>query len=357
MSQNDTAIFAKTAHRPALLRRTLLTAAGAGAALAAFAPRARAATETIAVRLDWTPWGEQAAYHLAKEKGWYARHGLDVQIQDGNGSTSTVQIVANDSSLDAGVAALSSMMIGRDKGEPLKAIAVYARNSDIGLMVPKDSPIRKVADLRGKKLGYTASSLEGPFLDSFLATGGLTRADCSVFNLDGGAKLGAYLAGRLDGAFSSIPFFLPAVQAKRASRAILFGDVGLHFPSYGLFATDSKITARGPALKRFVSISSGAWAYIANGHEQEGVAAIRKARPQGKLSDAVMLDQIKTFLTFFPTPATKGQPIGWQAPQDWDAAVKTMADAKLIKAGDPASGFYTDALFDTVLYHAVAGAK
>ena len=357
MSRNPTGSGCQGRAAAAPGRRAVMALAGAAIGVAALpAGRARAAApDVVRLQLDWTPWGEQAAFHLARAKGWYASAGLDVHVQDGNGSTSTVQIVANDSDIDVGAAALSSMMIGRDKGEDLRAVATYARNSDIGLMVPNDSPIRKVSDLRGKRLGYTASSLEGPFLSAFLATGGLTRSDCHLFNLDGGAKLGAYLAGRLDGAFSSIPFFLPVVATKRASRAILFADVGLRFPSYGLFATDRRIAQRKEVLTRFVSVSDGAWAYIADGHAEEGVRAILHERPQAKIPAAVMHDQVKTYLTFFPTPATRGKPVGWQAAADWDAAVRTMAQAKLIKPGDPAASFYTNALLDPALYRRVAG--
>ncbi|HEX7390787.1 MAG TPA: ABC transporter substrate-binding protein [Acidiphilium sp.] len=333
----------------------MLVGTGAALGLGLLPPFARAAgTETVTLRLDWTPWGEQAAYHLAKVKGWYKQAGLDVHIQDGNGSTSTVQIVANDGDVDVGDAALSSMMVGRGKGEDIKAVACYARNGDAGLLIPKDSPIKSVADLRGKKLGYTASSLEGPFLNMFLAKGGLKPGDCDLVNLNGGAKIAAYVTGRLDGAFSAVGFFLPVVNEKRPSRALLFGDVGLRVPSYGLFATGKKIADRNDALKRLVSVSSGAWAYIAAGHEAEGVAAIRHERPRAPLSDAIMLAQIKLFLSFFNTPATRGRPVGWMAGSDWAAAVETMTDVKMIKPGTNPDSFYTNALLDDALYGKVA---
>ncbi|MGH7052184.1 MAG: ABC transporter substrate-binding protein [Acetobacteraceae bacterium] len=339
-------------------RRRIL--AGAGTALGlAFLPRLgrASALEKVTLRLDWTPWGEQAAYHLAKSKGWYEEAGVDVRIEDGYGSTSTVQIVANDSAVDVGDAALSSMMVDRNKGEPLKAMATYERNTDLGVMVPNDGGIKTVQDLRGKRIGYTASSLEGPFVDTFLAKGGLSRNDCHLFNMSGGAKLGAYIAGRLDGAFSAVTFFLPAVAPRRPSHAVLAKNVGITFPSYGLFATEHKIATRRDALTRLVSVSSGAWAYIADGHEAEGAAAIRRERPQAKLSDSVMLNQIKMFLTFFPTPATTGKPVGWQALADWAAAARTLAEVKLLPPDSDPKQFYTNALLDEAIYRKVASGR
>jgi len=341
----------------ARLRRRPLLLGALAAPFVLRAGHARAADAVpLTVRLDWTPWGAHAAIHLAYVKGWYRDAGLDVTIQDGNGTNQTVQILGGGTG-DIGHAALSSMMIARDKGFDLRAIACYCRNSDIGVMVPLDSNIHTIADLRGKKIGHTASSLETPFLGDFLKAGGLTPADVDMVNLDGAAKLAAYLSGKLDGAFSSIPFFVPAVQPKRPSRAILLADAGLHLPSYGLFARDASIADKKDALTRFVSITDGAWAYISAGHQQEAVDAIRKDRPNATLSPSVMLGQINSFLTFFPTPASKDKPIGWMAPADWVQAMATIKQAKLVTRDLDPTDYYTNALLNDAQYNKIAGAK
>src|ERR1700722_15647592 len=162
-------------------------------------------------------------------------------------------------------------------------------------MVPLDSGIHAIKDLRNKRIGYTASSLETPFLGEFLKAGGPTRDDLELINLDGAAKLAAYLSGKLDGGFSSIPFFVPVVQPQRASRGIMLADAGVRIPSYGLFARDSTIPAKKAAMTRFVSVTNGAWAYIAAGHQDEGVAAIHGARPNAKLRPDLMLGQVNSF--------------------------------------------------------------
>jgi NitT/TauT family transport system substrate-binding protein len=336
-------------------RRRLLQAALAGSVAAALPGRPAHAATPLSVRLDWTPWGSQAGIHLAAARGWFRDAGLDVTIADGNGSTQTVQIVAGGSDVDVGFAALSSMMIARDKGLTVRAIADYARNSDIGLMVPLDSGITKVADLRGKRLAHTASSLETPFIDSFLRSGGLTRDDVTLINMDGAAKLATYLSGQVDCAFSSIPFFVPAVKQQRPSRGLLFADAGLHLPSYGLFAREETIASKADALTRFTSLVDGAWAYIIAGHQDEGVDAILAARPNAKLSRTVMRGQVDSFITFFPTPATKDLPVGQMAAVDWVEAVDTMVKGKLIKPDQNPADYYTNNLFDPALYHKAAG--
>ena len=149
------------------------------AAVALSAPAWPQALEPLRVRLDWTPWGVHGAFHLAQQKGWYRQAGLDVSLEDGNGSVTTVQIVGAGDSFDLGHAALASAMIAREKGMPVKAVAVFARQSDIGLLVPADAGISGPAQLKGKKVAYTAGSLEAPFIDAFLAAGKLKKSDLS----------------------------------------------------------------------------------------------------------------------------------------------------------------------------------
>ena len=69
-------------------------------------------------------------------------------------------------------------------------------------------------------------------------------------------------------------------------------------------------------------------------------------RPDAKLDPKVLLSQIKLTLEYFDTPATTGKPIGWQAKEDWQAALKSMQDAGVVNAGWNADDYYTNALVE-----------
>lgn len=306
------------------------------------------AADQIRVRLDWGPWGNQAPFHLAAKKGLFAKHGLDVELVDGNGSVATVQIVGN-GEFDVGHASLAPMAIARAKGLPVTAIANFIRQNDIGLLVPKDSGITKPAELKGKKLAFTAGSLEAPFIDRFLAAGNLKRDDVELVAVDAAAKAGTYISGRADGAFSSVPFLLPLVEGQRSAIAIKFADYGLEFPSFGLFATEKSIAQKGDALRRFASIVAGTWTYIFNGHEDEAVEAIIAARPQAKLNPTVLRAQIEILKGFVATTATKDKPMGVMAEEDWKKSLAVLAEGGLIPAGQAVAGYYTNALLDPAL--------
>ncbi|QHI99682.1 ABC transporter substrate-binding protein [Xylophilus rhododendri] len=300
--------------------------------------------DKLKVRLDWTPWGVQGAMHLAQQKGWFAAAKLDVEMEDGNGSVTTVQLVGSGDQFDIGHAALASMMIARDKGLPVKAVAVFARLSDVGLLVPTGAGIKGPADLKGKKVVYTAGSLEAPFIDSFLAAGGLKRGDLELVSVDAASKAGTYMAGRADAAFSTIPFFLPVVSQSRPSEGIRFADYKLNMPSFGLFATESKIAAKREAIARFSSVVSAAWQYIYEGHEDEAVEAIVAQRPQAKLDKKVLRGQIDALKGFFKLPAPAGSPLGTPVAEDFTVAVKTLTDAGLMKNSKDGKDFFEPGL-------------
>ena len=338
----------------ALIRRTLGRVLAGCVGLAVAATAAAQGNEKLKVRLDWTPWGVHAAVHLAQQKGWFEAAGLDVQLEDGNGSVTTVQIVGGGDQFDVGHAALASMMIARDKGLPVKAVAVFARQSDVGLLVPQGAGIQGPKDLKGKKVAYTAGSLEAPFIDAFLAAGGLKKSDLELINVDAAGKAATYAAGRTDAAFSTIPFFLPVVSQTRPSQAIRFADYNLPMPSFGLFASESKLAARREAISKFASVVSSAWQYVYSGHEDEAVAAIVAQRPQAKLDKKVLRGQIDALRGFFQLPMPAGQPLGAPVPTDWSGAVKTLSDAGLLKSIKDANDFYVPGLVRPVSLGAAA---
>lgn len=322
-------------------------------AMPLLAAGAAEAADTLRVRLDWTPWGNAAPFHLAASKGWFAKHGLDVKIDDGNGSVATVQIVGN-GEYDLGHASLATMAIARSKGLPVKAVAGLVRQNDIGLLVARDSGIKGPADLKGKKLAFTAGSLETPFLDRFLAAGNLKRTDVKLINVDAAAKAGTFMVGRADGAFSSVPFMLAVVNQQRPAVSVRFADYGLEFPSFGLFATEKTLAEKGPAVRRFASVVAGAWTYILGGREDEAVKAIIDARPQAKLNPAVLRTQIDTLKDYVFTEATRGKPIGTMDARDWERAVAVLSSGGLIEGTAAPAAYFVDGMVDPAIVNEVA---
>lgn len=89
----------------------------------------------------------------------------------------------------------------------------------VTFFVRKDSGIRTMADLKGKRVtdGYGSQKTVPPILDALLATGGLTRADVqsvNVPNVVGGAE--AFIQGKADAFF----FALGAAKVEEANASV-----------------------------------------------------------------------------------------------------------------------------------------
>src|SRR6185312_10687968 len=52
------------------------------------------AADKATLLLNWYAYGEHAPFFLGKEKGFYSKHGIDLDIQEGRGSAVTIQAVA-----------------------------------------------------------------------------------------------------------------------------------------------------------------------------------------------------------------------------------------------------------------------
>jgi NitT/TauT family transport system substrate-binding protein len=162
------------------------------------------------------------------------------------------------------------------------------------------------------------------------------------------------MAGGNDGAFTSTAYTVPLVAARRPARPVLFADFDLNLPGFGLFTTASVLQKKGDALKSLASITAGAWAYILNGHEEEAVQAMMKAREQDRLDAGVLGGQLKASLPFLYTEATAKLPIGVQSAEDWAGAIALMEKAKVIEPGSQPADYFTNDYLDLDLIKSIA---
>jgi len=292
------------------------------------------------VRLDWSTWGLHAPFFLAQQKGWFKAQGLDVHIDDGNGSIGTVQIVASGDEYDVGLATSAAVMIGREKGLPAKIVAELAGRNELGLIVPSGSSTKDVASMKGRAIAFTGSSMEAPFIDSFLAASGLKRSDVQLMNMDAAAKNTAYVVSRVDGVFSPVPSVMPLLTGKRPSKAFLFSDYGLSMPSFCLFVKDDDVAKEHDALVKFSSVIASTWAYIYNGHEAEAADAMIAGRPHAHLDRKVLMGQIDGLKQFIVPAAGDSRPLGVPSELDYAAAIKTLSRVHLLSANHQATEFF-----------------
>jgi NitT/TauT family transport system substrate-binding protein len=301
------------------------------------------AADKLTVRMDFIPWGTHAAMHLAQVKGWFKDAGLDVDIQDGSGSSNTIQLVAAGQA-DIGQVQLGVMAVAKEQGADLISIAGWFRKSDLAVLVDRDSDIKTGADLKGKSIVNFNGSPWSPYIPSYIKAIGLSEGDVNIVAVAPAALMSTYTAKQADTVMTTAPFGLPIIESSRPSRAILMADAGIAFPSYGLIVRKETLAAKKDVLKKFVQVEVKTWNYIYDGHIDEGVKAIMADRPGMKLDPKVLAKQIELYKDFIFTPASEGKPFGVQTEADWAKALADMQQAGIVAAERDPHDYFTNEL-------------
>lgn len=176
-----------------LTRRRLLARAGlaaAGAATAGVAgglalPRMVYAQNVKPVKftLPWVSDGSNLYVYVAKEMGFWDKHGLDVSIARGNGSIAAAEAIGA-GRFDFGLAAPLAAVLETVKGLPLTALAACAYDATMGIGVLNDGPIKTPKDLEGHKMGSTVTSGEYPFLPAFAEKARFDLSKVTIVQVD-----------------------------------------------------------------------------------------------------------------------------------------------------------------------------
>jgi sulfonate transport system substrate-binding protein len=85
----------------------------------------------------------------------------------------------NAGSIDLGSTAGAAALVAKINGNPIKSIYVYSRPEWTALVTRKDTPISKIADLKGKRVAVTRGTDPHIFLVRALQSVGLTERDIS----------------------------------------------------------------------------------------------------------------------------------------------------------------------------------
>ena len=124
---------------------------------------AAAAADSITLQLKWVTQAQFAGYYVAKDKGFYAEEGLDVEINPGGPDIAPPQVIAGGGA-DVIVDWMPSALASRERGLSIVNIAQPFKSSGMMLVCLKDTGITSPEDFRGRTLGVWFFGNEYPFL-------------------------------------------------------------------------------------------------------------------------------------------------------------------------------------------------
>ena len=208
-------------------RRSLLQLAASGAALAALPARAAPLAE---LRLDYAHYSPTSL--VLRHFGWleeeFKADGTRIKWVFSAGSNRALEYL-NANSIDIGSSAGLAALLAKANGNPIRTPYLFSRPEWTALVVPKNSPIRSLADLKGKKIAATKGTDPYLFLLRALQTVGLKRSDIEHVSLQHADGRAALEQGRVD-AWAGLDPHMAAAELDGGAR-LLYRNVG--FNTYG----------------------------------------------------------------------------------------------------------------------------
>lgn len=258
----------------------LKTILAAGLALSlSLAPAA--AADKLTVLLDWYVNPDHAPLIVAREKGLFEKHGLDVELVPPADPAAPPRLVAAGQA-DIAVSYQPNLYLSVKEGLPLVRFGTLVSTPLTALVALKDGPIKSIADLKGKTVGYSVAGLEDALLGTMLASAGLKPTDVTMVNVNF-ALSPALLAGKVDAVIGAYRNFeLTQIRLEGKEGTAFFPE------EHGVPVFDELIYVvhkdkiGDPRLKKFLAAVEEATIYVLN-HPDEAWGVFVKANP--KLDD------------------------------------------------------------------------
>lgn len=187
---------------------------------------------------------------LAKDQGFYAKVGLDVEIK-GYPSGKEAADALKAGQVDVATAS-EYVVASRSFSEPdLRILGNIAYYRNKGIIGRRDRGIGTPADLKGKRVGVTSPSGAEYSLNVFLALHGLTVQDVVSVNLSPKQIEEAMEAGSIDATITWQPH-VQAIEKKLGANAISFQGDGLDTYLLLLVTREGNLAATNSALNKFM---------------------------------------------------------------------------------------------------------
>jgi len=226
---------------------------------------------------DWKAQAEHGGFYEALALGLYKKRGLDVVIREGGPSVNVPQLLAGGAA-DFGIGSNSFVALNLVKaGVPVRAVmAVFQKDPTI-LMTHPRGDVRKLADLRGKPIMISDTSITAmwPWLK---AKYGFEDSQIRKYTFN----LAPFLVDNnavQEGYLTSEPYTVET-QAHFKPQVFLLADNGYAIYSNLVLAPQKWIDKKPAAVQAFYDATRDGWREYLNGDARPANALIKRDNPE-----------------------------------------------------------------------------
>lgn len=224
------------------------------------------AADRLTLILDWFVNPDHAPVILAQELGYFAEAGLEVEIVAPSDPADPPKLVAAGRA-DLAISYQPQLHLQVAEGLPLRRVGTLVAMPLTCLLVLEDGPVAEIADLRGRRVGFSVAGVEEALLARLLENGGLTLADVELVNVNW-SLTPSLMAGQVDAVMGAFRNF-------ELSQMAIEGVPGrcFHYEEEGLPPYDELIYVANPEvmdaerIRRFLAATEKATHHIVNDPE------------------------------------------------------------------------------------------
>jgi ABC-type nitrate/sulfonate/bicarbonate transport system substrate-binding protein len=256
--------------------------------------------------------------YVAKEKGFFAAEGLDVEIQHSAGRGEHLQLLMAGSVQVTTQDAAVLLQRRADPGLPLVSIALIGQRGQQAFAALKSSGIQTPKDWEGKKVGYKGTP--PPDLFAIMEAAGVDRNRVELVNV--GFDPRVLVQGMVD----VYPLFKsnePYLLRQMGHELVIWEATDYGVPTLGLtYVTSEEQIQRDPdLLVRFLRAAlKGIEA--ARADPEEAIDIVLKYAPEADRSH--MRFMLETELKDAESEVTRANRIGWQTREQWEALYEVL---------------------------------
>ena len=290
------------------------------------------AQDRVTLALDWFVNPDHGPIVIAQEQGYFAEAGLEVELVAPSNPADPPKMVAAGQA-DLAVSYQPQLHLQVAEGLPLLRVGTLVATPLSCLLVLEDGPIDEIADLKGRRIGFSVAGVEEALLQAVLAGGGLTVDDVELVNVNFSLSP-ALMSGQVDatiGAFRNFELNQMDIEGV-PGRCFYLEEEGL--PSYDeLIYVANPETMDRDVIRRFLSATERGAQFIVN-HPQGSweIFAGTAAELDDELNERAWADTLPR-LALSPAALDQGRYARFEA---------FLAEAGLIEGTRPVSELAVD---------------
>jgi NitT/TauT family transport system substrate-binding protein len=295
----------------------------------------------ISFRLDWTVYGTHAPFFLAVTSGMYAKEGLDVSVEEGQGSGTVAKLVAQGND-QMGFVDFTSMIRGAEQGMPLVAVMRVVSNNMVVVSQASD-PVNTPKELEGKIVAFAPSESTAQMFPALVASQKLDGNKINYMNPAFGAKNALLLQKRVDAITASLNVQVAQLEGQGMKAAYFrYSDFGVNMMNNGIVANRDWVQKNPEALRKFLRVTKAAF-MMAKANPRQAIDALVKARPQEERNRAALTRQLELSTPLYETSRTQGKPFGYMDAGDWEETQSLLVKYGGLPKALPVNTLYTNA--------------